>query len=297
MFRCTTPVLALVVALSLACMGCGRSQRLETGADPLSNAWNYYRLNEFKKAADLFQSIVDSTKPGDAPHIEALYGLATTWNRRLPQPDQDKVLAKSLYEKILELDPKGPVAPWADLGLARMTHLVPVGEEADYAIVRPAYQRIMERYPNHLAAREALIYYVATKVASMETNQLEEAIVDLKGFVSNTNDTTFFKSAYSLLAVCYNALGRQAERLDAEINSFNNTEIDPTNPFNEFSWQYWNIATIAEFEVGDFETARLYYRKLLDEYPRDRRIHGVKTALKRMDDMEAKLRAAKGATN
>jgi len=174
-----------------------------------------------------------------------------------------------------------------------MKHLVPVGEEADYAVVRPAYQRIMDQYPGHLVAREAFIYLMSTRIATLEEKELRGAIAQLQEFVSQTNDRSFFQPAYSLLAASFNALDLQAERLDAEIKSLDTTEGDPSNPYNEFSWQYWNIATIAEFELGDFETARTYYRKLLDEYPRDRRIYGVKQALKRMDEVEEKVREGK----
>ena len=58
----------------------------------------------------------------------------------------------------------------------------------------------------------------------------------------------------------------------------------------ENSTDYWYIAVVAEFEVGDFETARKYYRLLMTEYPRDRRNFGAKTAIERMDALEEKLR-------
>ncbi|HPY62737.1 MAG TPA: hypothetical protein PLJ22_06290, partial [Kiritimatiellia bacterium] len=54
---------------------------------------------------------------------------------------------------------------------------------------------------------------------------------------------------------------------------------------------YWNLATIAEFEVGDFDLARHYYNKLLEAYPTDIRVYGCKQALARMDALEAQIRA------
>ena len=92
------------------------------------------------------------------------------------------------------------------------------------------------------------------------------------------------------MAVSYQTLNMPEERLRAEEQSLETTEVDPTNPFTEFAWQYWNLATIAEFEVGDFDTARKYYRKLIEEYPTDIRLYGAKQALKRMDEVEAKIR-------
>ena len=42
--------------------------------------------------------------------------------------------------------------------------------------------------------------------------------------------------------------------------------------------------------LGDFDTARKYYRKLIEEYPTDIRMYGAKQALKRMDEVEGKIR-------
>jgi tetratricopeptide (TPR) repeat protein len=276
--------------------GCAASARHQAAAprDALAQGWTNYRLGEFRLAADAFEAARAGSPEGSEDHLQALYGLATTWNLRLPAQDQDKKLADQFYRRILEQGPTSALAPWTELALARMQHLVAVGEDPDYPAVRQSYQDLIRKYPGHLVAREAFIYLMAVKVSTFETNELKAAAAELQQFVADTRDRSFFQPAYSLLAVAYNSLGRQRERLDAEIASLEATEIDPSNPYNEFSWQYWNLATIAEFELGDFETARKYYRLLLEEYPRDRRIYGVKVALKRMDDLEAKLRAELG---
>ncbi|HEY8240171.1 MAG TPA: tetratricopeptide repeat protein [Kiritimatiellia bacterium] len=277
---------------ALVLSGCGKREAALDPVAAIESGWNEYRLGEFDRAVMRFQAAADRAEAGSDTYLQAMFGLAATWSLRLPAQDQDRAKAEELYAKILELNPKSEVAPWADLALARLKHLVPVGEEADYNVVRPAYQHIIDAYPGHLVAREAFIYLMATKVATLQSNDLREAIGQLEAFVAQTNDRSFFSPAYSLLAVSHQQLGEQQERLDVEITSLDATEVDPENPYNEFAWQYWNIATIAEFELGDFKTARTYYQKLLDQYPRDRRVYGVKQALKRMDEMEAKLRAA-----
>jgi tetratricopeptide (TPR) repeat protein len=282
---------ALVLLAVAVLASCGKREARMAPAAAIESGWNEYRLGEFDRAIARFEAARAATDPGSEEHLQALYGLAATWSLRLPVQDQDRALGEQLYRQILETNPQSPLAPWADLALARLKHLVPVGEDADYAILRPAYQAIMDKYPGHLAAREAFIYLMSTKVATLESNQLREAITQLRQFVSQTNDRTFFSPAYSLLAVSHTALGEQQERLDVEITSLDATEVDPENPYNEFAWQYWNIATIAEFELGNFEIARKYYRMLLDEYPRDRRVYGAKQALKRMDEVEAHIKA------
>ena len=67
-------------------------------------------------------------------------------------------------------------------------------------------------------------------------------------------------------------------------------ELDPTNPYSDNAALYWEIATIAEFEAGDFAVARKYYKGLVDEYPQDQRRWGARLALERLDAVEAKLR-------
>ena len=99
---------------------------------------------------------------------------------------------------------------------------------------------------------------------------------------------------YSLLSICYTTLDDQAKRLWAEIQSFKRVEVDPENPDQDHSWRYWNIATIAEFEVGDFETARLYYGKLIKSFPTDARMYAAEVALERMDEIEARFRRESG---
>ena len=47
---------------------------------------------------------------------------------------------------------------------------------------------------------------------------------------------------------------------------------------------------VAEFDVGDFGLARLYYRKLIEEYPKEQRVFLAKQELKRMDEMEIEIR-------
>jgi hypothetical protein len=78
--------------------------------------------------------------------------------------------------------------------------------------------------------------------------------------------------------------------LHAKIKELETRKVDPKYPYIDNSGYYWIIATIAEFEAGDFETARKYYRQLLKEYPVDFRKYSVRKSLKRMDAVETKMR-------
>ncbi|MCZ7591685.1 MAG: tetratricopeptide repeat protein [Kiritimatiellae bacterium] len=288
--------IALFVGLLCAAVltGCGR--RANTTENPgatLADGWQNFRLAEYDLAKQDFSAALASTEKGPDEYLRAEFGLANVWNLR--RPGEDPARAKKLYEQIIKEAPDHDLAAWSALALVRMQHVVPVGHDPDYPAVQAGYAALIKRYPNHLAAKEATIYQNAILIATLETNQLWQAVSNLTAYIEN-GATEFRAPAWSLLAVCYQSLGMQRERLNAEIKSFENVEIDPANPFNEYAWAYWNIATIAEFEVGDFDLARQYYKQLIKEYPADIRVFPSKEALARMDRVEDELRAGKQVT-
>ena len=287
----TTQVAGLFLAglLAWGLSACGK--KAAGGGDAaalIGDGWTQYRLSEFQDAALTFESARASAERGSDEWAMATYGLATTWDLR--RPGENPKLATQLYREILEAAPNSPMIPWTELALARQKHLVPVGVEPDYAAVNQAYQHIMEKFPGHLAAKEAFLYLQSIQLAKLEPQSTRAAEKQLKEFVE-FGTTEFAGPAWSLLAVAYTTLKEPEKRLEAEQKSFELTEVDPSDPYVEFAWAYWNLATIAEFEVGDFAIARKYYNLLLEKYPTDIRVYGCKQALERMDALEAKIRA------
>lgn len=272
--------------------GCARKQATGNADELVKEGWSNYRLGEFDRAIAQFDSATQVAAADSPAYLQALYGLGTTWNLRRPGNDPDK--ARQYFEEILKRDPQGELVPWTLLALARMQHLVPVGEDPNYDEVRKAYQEIMDRYPGHLAAKESLIYLNATLLATLQEKEIRQAVAALEKFVAENPTGEFVNPAYSLLAVAYMTLKEPDKRLQAEIKALETTEVDPANPFTEFGWAYWNIAAIAEFEVGDLATARKYYTRLITEYPRDQKVFGAKQALRRMDELEARIKAEEG---
>ncbi len=292
--------LAVSAAVLLLSVGCARQDEAasESVPDLIQSAWTSYRLNEFHDAILSFEAARAAAEPGSDDWAMATYGLGIAWDLRRPGEDPKK--ATALFTEVLETAPSSPIAPWVELALVRQKHLVPVGQEPDYDAVKAGFQHIIDAYPGHLAAKEAFLYLEGIRLSEgiNEPEKLEAlsraaesnllAYIDAQNAASNTE---FVSPAWSLLTVAYVNLDEQEKRLRAEEESFSHVETDPNDPSVEYAWAYWNIATIAEFEVGDFETARRNYRKLIEEYPNDIRVHGCKTALKRMDDLEAAIRA------
>lgn len=276
--------------------GCARRDvRVETNAQAVTKGWDLYRLGEFDAAARVFQNTADAAPRQDPWRLHALYGLASTWNLR--RPGQNLPRAERIYREIVSAAPESDLAAWSLLALARMRHLVPVGETPDYGAVRQAYAEVIRAFPDHLAGQEAFIYLQASLLAGENDPQAVQSVErELRGFVDAHPASGFLSSAWSLLSVCYERLGRPDEWLHAEEKAMTTREIDAGNPKQDRSWSFWRIATIAEFEVGDFDLARTYYRLLIETYPRDIRVYPALQALERMAATEAALRAGRRLT-
>lgn len=269
-----------VLLLGVAC------RRTATDSDPrtcVQQGWSCYRLGEYNQALAHFDQALHSPL-----RLQALYGKAITWDLRQPVATQNDPLAESLYRQIIREAPDDDLAAWSSLALARMKHLVPVGQDPDYAKVRAAYQEVIDRYPRHLAGQEALIYQQSTLIQSLDTNATRQAIGRLLAFVKEQPDSKFISAAYNLLAQGYETLGDADLQLDARIKEIETLEVDASSPTDN-AGRYWQVATTAEFLAGRFDVARTYCWKLIEEYPLDFRKFGAKQALARMDEMERKL--------
>lgn len=267
--------------------GCGGRELKGPTDELLGQGWNYYLLGAYSTAIRDFEAALAQSEPDSEEAIQALYGLGLVWQLR--RPDEDNERATSYYQRLLDIAPHHDLAAWSLLALARMEHLVPVGRDPDYEKVRAAYLRVWNEFPDHMAGHEALIYYYSTFAATLDPNDAHFTIDALDTFIAQHPDSAFITAAWSLKAVCYQTLDMPEEKLHAEIMAFNTAEFDPENPFTDNAWRYWTLATVAEFDAGDFDTARKYYRLLIKEYPTDIRIYASEQALERMDRTEAKL--------
>lgn len=278
--------------LMLGLAGCAPSAHQVPPAQRLEQGWTAYRLGDYKLAVATFAAAEKDAIADENIRLQARYGQAVTWDTRQPVSSQQDDLARELYQQIMAENPAHDMAAWSSLALARMSHLVPVGEEPDYPKVREAYQQVIERYPRHLAGQEALIYQQATLIQSLDPEQTGRAIARLQQFLQEQPDARFASAAYNLLAQGYETLGRHDEQLEARQREIATLEVDPSSPAaSDFSWRYWQLATTAEFLAGRFDVARVYYQKLIDEYPQDFRKFGARQALQRMTRVEQQLRA------
>jgi tetratricopeptide (TPR) repeat protein len=288
----------LLFCLCVMLVGCTREASvLGSSPDVLDAGWDKYRLGEFRSAALAFQQGLDALPAGEALHTDFRFGLATVWNLRLPVSEQDKERASELYEQILADDASHALAPWSALALARMVHLVPVGDVPDYDAVRAAYlTRVMQPYGETLAAEEATVYFYSTYLTEAKSASAAKAREGLERFLAENPTSTFCSGAHALAALACEQLDDGDAQLAHALKALETMEHDPTDPFYDYASRYWKLATTAEFQAGDFETARRFYLQLIDEYPADVRAFPAQLSLDRMDALEARLRAELGGT-
>lgn len=277
----------LALFFSLMFVGCSQQPIPTDPKAQLDGGWAAYRLGDYATALRNFEAAAKSPDASET-QLQALYGLAAVWNFR--RPGEDPAKAAELYTKITTLAPKHDLAAWSFLALARMKHVVPVGEEPDVAEVRKAYQACIDRFPMHLAGEEAFVYQQSTYVAKLSADDAQKAAAALQVFVAQHKSSPFISAAWLLLAEAHTILKQPEKALAARIRSLESEEIDPSSPLDQ-ALTLWQIATMAEFDAGDFKTARVYYSRLIAEYPNDMKVFAAKAALKRMDAFEAKLKA------
>jgi outer membrane protein assembly factor BamD (BamD/ComL family) len=275
----------LLVALLLAVAGAGDAPANNFSLR-LDNAWTAFSLEEFKTARDGFSALLDEAAGGSEEQLSAMFGLATTFAQQRPEPDLPR--ARELFEKLAKSSNQ-EFSAWSLLAMARLEHVVPVGKDPDYPKLSAAYQRVIDRFPSHPASEEAFIFLESTLVATLDPAKASTALKNLDRFVATHPSSKFSSAAHALMAECRQTLKQPDQRLAEEIAALDTVEVDPAAPYADKAYSYWKIASIAEFEVGDLETARKYYRLLIQEYPTDQRLYGAKAALQRMTELETKL--------
>lgn len=283
---------AIAFLLLAGVAGCGTKLEGEGPDAWIRRGWALFRLGDYRPALEHFDAALAAADLDAESRLQALYGKAIVWDQRQPVPAQDDEQAEALYREVIAANPDHDLAAWSRLALARMQHLVPVDGEPDMEAALAAYQDVIDHHPRHPAGQEALVRREAAILMSLDPDRTRTAAERLEAFIAEQPDSPFRSAAHGLLAQAYETLQdpeRQLEHLRSEIDTM---EVDPASPdATDRAWNYWMAAVTAEFQAGRFDAARIYYRKLIEEYPLDYRKFGAKQALLRMDRIEARLRA------
>lgn len=259
----------------------------EPGDDLLREGWEHFRLAEFSLAVKTFERDAAQAETNPVVQAQALYGLAMTWALRRPGEDIEQALA--LYRRAIAAAPDSDAAAWSWLAIARLKHAAATLKDTqDSPEVRRAYQDVINRFPTQPAGEEAFLFQQTATLAVPRPVTARPAVVALGEFLKTHPQTPYRRAAWSLIAHGNQILGDHDQRLAALLEMLATAEVDPQAPLYHAS-EYWSIATLAEFECGNFAVAREYYQKLIVEYPTDQRIFLAKRELQHMTDVEARL--------
>jgi tetratricopeptide (TPR) repeat protein len=270
---------------------CGPKKMISPPDQAIREGWTQYRLSEFNSAIRIFQSVQASQPAGSEFHLQALYGEASCWNHR--RDGRDIAKAVTAYRAVLDEAPRSPLAAWCALDIVRTRHLAPADQPIDYGQLSRDYAEVYRGYPNTRAGEEAFLYENSLLLPAADQEQAREILESVTAFLTRHPKTPFLSQFYSIIAECYRRLDEHDRRIEYMIKALETREVDPSNPIEDRSSAYWDIGYAAEFEAGNFAVAREYYKHLIDEYPQDVRVFGVRKALERMDAIEAALREGK----
>jgi len=244
----------------------------ETGEDALREGWEQFRLAEFNLAVKAFERGAAQTETNPVLQAQELYGLAMTWALR--RPGEDPIKAVELYRRAIAVAPSSDAAAWSLLAIARLQH---------------TYQEVIDKFPAHPAGEEAFLFQQAENLATSQPATARSTTAALTCFLKTHPQSPYRCATLKLLAHGYQILGEHENRLAALLEILRTAEKDTDAPV-EHAGDYWSIATLAEFDCGNFAVAREFYRKLIAEYPTDRRLFLAKRELQHMDEVEARLR-------
>jgi tetratricopeptide (TPR) repeat protein len=279
---------ACVIAALLSFPACGPTQTASAPDREIREGWKQYRLNEFDSAVQIFKSVRETQPAGSDYRLQALYGEASCWNHR--RDGRDIARAVAGYRTVVEEAPQHPLAAWCALDIVRTRHLAPADQTIDYERLVRDYADVYQRYPQTPAGEEAFLYQSSLPLPTADAEQAQKILESVIAFLATHPKTPFLSQFYSIIAECYRKADDQDRRIDYMIRALGALEVDPSNPIDDRSTAYWNIAYAAEFDAGNFALARDYYKRLMNEYPQDIRIFGVRKALERMDAIETALR-------
>lgn len=282
------------MACALACSGvsCDRPQSALEGRDPHEVAWIDFRLREFAAARHSFDEVLKDPRRNDLDL--ARFGLIL--NDSIGEGRDFDAARRTLRAK-LEADPESRLAPWIALALVRLDHVPPTSDvKLDVPKLLADYAAVAKRYPGTLAASEAQTFYAALLANAFEESSLIEARAYIESLLRENPNHPFRQPLYSLLSSTLGRLKDYPAALAAQIRALATKEIDPANPTIDNAFDYFSIAVNAQYDVGDFETARTYYNKLITEYPADQRGFLARRNLEEMDRIEAEMRADLGGS-
>ncbi|MCX7916081.1 MAG: hypothetical protein N3A53_07240, partial [Verrucomicrobiae bacterium] len=101
------------------------------------------------------------------------------------------------YERVIAEAPDNEWAAWSALALARMKATMPPGKEPPVSEILAAYQRVIDRYPQHPAGEEAFLFMQATRLSQVEVDAAS-VVKELEKFLRERPNSRYRSTAFGL---------------------------------------------------------------------------------------------------
>lgn len=274
----------LIAAVLCALAGCGGKRETGTPQEILDRGWKYFAVEQAAEAERCFNTVLESAADKSL-RCQAAYGLAQV--QSLLRHGQGSRRAVEFFKRVIALDPEGPLAAWAALGIVRDKHL-PARSDASIPVeeLKREYAQVIERYPGTPAADDAFLYRMSLYLQSLTAADAQVVVDETRTRLAITPTGNQASMLHHLAAQAYHTLNRHRESVEATIQSWETRVLEPTTPPN-YNYEYYTIALAAEYDVGDFALARKYFQLFLKEFPTDQKAFTVRAELQRMDTIEA----------
>jgi tetratricopeptide (TPR) repeat protein len=285
--RCAIVLIGAAPFLS----GCDRETQTGDPRQLILNGWQQFRLEDYSASDRAFASAIDALGRSSLPQDEvqrlragALYGRGILWSLR--RPGRDAARSKEYLNAAINADPKNEIAEWSRAALVRDEHFPERSDIAiDEAKLKTAYEQLANSNPDSAISGEMFIYRQSLLVQSLTPEDARLAIKEIDAYIA-AGKKYYISPLLMLKARAHQTLGEHPQVLAARIEAVKRKEIDKDNPFMNNAMDYYQIALIAEYDVGDFEIAREYFNKFIAEYPFDSKAFICKRELTRMDLIE-----------
>ena len=177
----------------------------------------------------------------------------------------------------------------------------PADVEPNWDALVQGYQKVVDRFPFTPAGEEAFIAQQFVLLRRFDLTSTQEAVTQLEKFAAERPASPFNYCALMLASSGYETLGQWRDVVNvrqraAEVSDrvVQHLVGNPSGGIvmNSINWMTncWAIASVSEFQLGDFATARKYYGRIVEKAPADPLYGAALIALQRMDDKEAEIR-------
>jgi tetratricopeptide (TPR) repeat protein len=229
--------------------------------DPLLvEAWNEFRAGRNQEAAARFQAAATLHPDKSAASLQAWYGYALAMQHSQPWPRPEE--AERALRRIIDADPRGPLAPWAILELGNLAN-----DRTRQAnpVAAVHFERVLSEFAESPAADEAALKLAGITIAEGTRESVLRGVGVLEARLARYPDNPVAVVMHLRLDYTYCVI------LQDYANSLRHAEavcrLRLKDPFR-WSRQLWHTAELHRRFSGDRERAAHFYRLILTEAPR-----------------------------